>query len=113
MAIAVGMIETLGFPAVVEAADAMVKAARVTLVGYEKIGTGRVTVIVRGDVSEVQASINAGTESVKRVNGGQVLSTHIIARPHENLEYVLPIRYTEEVEQFREGVGNPRNITRQ
>lgn len=102
------MVETLGFPAVVEAADSMVKAARVTLVGYEKIGTGRVTVIVRGDVSEVQASVNAGTDNVKRVDGGEVLSTHIIARPHENLEYVLPIRYTEAVEQFREGVGGPR-----
>ena len=101
MSIAVGMIETLGFPAVVEAADAMVKAARVTLVGYEKIGTGRVTVIVRGDVSEVQASVSAGVENVSRVHGGEVLSTHIIARPHENLEYVLPIRYTEEVEPFR------------
>jgi carbon dioxide concentrating mechanism protein CcmK len=101
MPIAVGMIETQGFPAVVEAADAMVKAARVTLVGYEKIGSGRVTVIVRGDVSEVQASVAAGIEGANRVNGGQVLSTHIIARPHENLEYVLPIRYTEEVEQFR------------
>lgn len=101
MPIAVGMIETRGFPAVVEAADAMVKAARVTLVGYEKIGTGLVTVIVRGDVSEVQASVSAGTEAAKRVNGGEVASTHIIARPHENLEYVLPIRYTEEVEQFR------------
>jgi carbon dioxide concentrating mechanism protein CcmK len=105
MSIAVGMVETLGFPAVVEAADAMVKAARVTLVGYEKIGSGRVTVIVRGDVSEVQASVAAGVESVKRVNGGQVMSTHIIARPHENLEYVLPIRYTEDVEQFRENVN--------
>jgi carbon dioxide concentrating mechanism protein CcmK len=112
MAIAVGMIETLGFPAVVEAADAMVKAARVTLVGYEKIGTGRVTVIVRGDVSEVQASVAAGVENVKRVNGGRVLSTHIIARPHENLEYVLPIRYTEAVEQFRESVGSPRTLRR-
>ena len=101
MPIAVGMIETQGFPAVVEAADAMVKAARVTLVGYEKIGSGRVTVIIRGDVSEVQASVSAGIEGANRVNGGQVLSTHIIARPHENLEYVLPIRYTEEVEQFR------------
>lgn len=111
MSIAVGMIETLGFPAVVEAADSMVKAARVTLVGYEKIGTGRVTVIVRGDVSEVQASIAAGIESVRKVNGGQVLSHHIIARPHENLEYVLPIRYTEEVEQFRETV-NPRPLRR-
>ncbi|MEM9151800.1 MAG: BMC domain-containing protein [Cyanobacteria bacterium P01_F01_bin.3] len=108
MSIAIGMIETLGFPAVVEAADAMVKAARVTLVGYERIGSGRVTVIVRGDVSEVQASVDAGTESVKRVYGGQVLSTHIIARPHENLEYVLPIRYTEAVEQFRAAVEVPR-----
>jgi carbon dioxide concentrating mechanism protein CcmK len=101
MAIAVGMIETLGFPSVVEAADAMVKAASVTLVGYEKIGSGRVTVIIRGNVSEVQASITAGIECANRVNGGKVLSTHIIARPHENLEYVLPIRYTEEVEQYR------------
>jgi carbon dioxide concentrating mechanism protein CcmK len=91
MSIAVGMIETIGFPAIVEAADSMVKAARVTLVGYEKIGSGRVTVIVRGDVSEVQASVAAGLESIKRVNGGQVTSHHIIARPHENLEYVLPI----------------------
>ena len=95
------MVETLGFPAVVEAADAMVKAARVTLVGYEKIGSGRVTVIVRGDVSEVQASVSAGIENIRLVNGCEVLSNHIIARPHENLEYVLPIRYTEEVEQFR------------
>ena len=111
MSIAVGMIETLGFPAVVEAADAMVKAARVTLVGYEKIGTGRVTVIVRGDVSEVQASVSAGIENVGRVNGGRVLSNHIIARPHENLEYVLPIRYTEAVSQFRESV-NPQPLRR-
>jgi carbon dioxide concentrating mechanism protein CcmK len=103
MPIAVGMIETKGFPAVVEAADAMVKAARVTLTGYEKIGSARVTVIVRGDVSEVQASVAAGIEAVKRVYGGEVLSHHIIARPSENLEYVLPIRYTEAVEQFREG----------
>jgi len=105
MAIAVGMVETLGFPAVVEAADAMVKAARVTLTGYEKISSGRVTVIVRGDVSEVQASVAAGIESIKRVNGGQLLSWHIIARPHENLEYVLPIRYTEAVEAFRDSVN--------
>jgi len=111
MSIAVGMIETLGFPAVVEAADAMVKAARVTLVGYEKIGSGRVTVIVRGDVSEVQASVSAGIQNVRKVNGGEVLSNHIIARPHENLEYVLPIRYTEAVEQFRESV-NPRPLRR-
>jgi carbon dioxide concentrating mechanism protein CcmK len=83
MSIAVGMIETRGFPAVVEAADSMVKAARVTLVGYEKIGSGRVTVIVRGDVSEVQASVSAGIDAANRVNGGEVLSTHIIARPQK------------------------------
>lgn len=101
MSIAVGMLETLGFPSVVEAADAMVKSAHVTLVGYEKIGSGRVTVIIRGDVSAVEVSLAAGVESVKRVIGGAVLSTHIIARPDANLEYVLPIRYTEAVEQFR------------
>ncbi len=101
MSIAVGMIETLGFPALVEAADAMVKAASVTLVGYEKIGSGRVTVIIRGDVAEVQAAIASGIEAANRVDGGQILSTHVIARPDQNLEYVLPIRYTEDVEQFR------------
>jgi carbon dioxide concentrating mechanism protein CcmK len=101
MSIAVGMIETLGFPALVEAADAMVKAASVTLVGYEKIGSGRVTVIIRGDVAEVQAAIATAIDAANRVNGGQVLSTHVIARPDQNLEYVLPICYTEQVEQFR------------
>lgn len=101
MSIAIGMIETLGFPALVEAADAMVKAASVTLVGYEKIGSGRVTVIIRGDVAEVQAAIANAIAAANRVNGGQVLSTHVIARPDQNLEYVLPICYTEQVEQFR------------
>ena len=101
MSIAVGMIETLGFPALVEAADAMVKAASVTLVGYEKIGSARVTVIIRGDVAEVQAAIASEIEAANRVDGGQILSTHVIARPDQNLEYVLPIRYTEDVEQFR------------
>lgn len=101
MSVAVGMIETLGFPAVVEMADAMVKAAQVTLVGYEKIGSGRVTVIVRGNISEVQAAMSAALNSVKKVEGGEILSHHCIARPHENLEYVLPIRYTDSVMQFR------------
>ena len=68
MSIAVGMIETLGFPAVVEAADAMVKAARVTLVGYEKIGSGRVTVIVRGDVSEVKAILSVFGDHAYKLN---------------------------------------------
>ncbi len=101
MSIAIGMIETLGFPALVEAADSMVKAASVTLVGYEKIGSGRVTVIIRGDVAEVQAAIASGVAAANRVDNGKILSTHVIARPDQNLEYVLPIRYTEEVEQFR------------
>jgi len=84
MPIAVGMIETKGFPAVVEAADAMVKAARVTLVGYEKIGSGRVTVIVRGDVSEVQASVSAGIESAKRVAGwGSPVPPHHCPSPRK------------------------------
>ncbi len=79
----------------------------------KKIGSGRVTVIIRGDVSEVQASVAAGIDNVRRVNGGQVMSTHIIARPHENLEYVLPIRYTEEVSQFRDSTTAVRSINRQ
>lgn len=76
------------------------QSARVTLVGYEKIGSGRVSVIIRGDVSEVQTSIAAGMASVMRVHGGELVSTYIVAHPLENLEYVLPIRYTREVEQF-------------
>lgn len=105
---ALGLVSAQSFPAIVGIADHMLKSSGVALVGYEKIGSGRVTVIVRGDVSEVQASVAAGVENVKRVNGGQVLSTHIIARPHENLEFVLPIRYTEAVEQFRESVSGIR-----
>ena len=94
-------IEELNLRKLTNEEAASISGGKVPLDGYEKIGTGRVTVIVRGDVSEVQASVSAGIENVGRVNGGQVLSHHIIARPHENLEYVLPIRYTEEVEQFR------------
>ena len=91
MGVALGMVEVLGFPAAVEVADSMVKAARVTLVRYEKITRAYWTIIVRGDVSEVQAAVAAGIESVKKVDGGKLLSYHIIARPHENLDYVLPI----------------------
>ena len=101
MGVALGMVEVLGFPAAVEVADSMVKAARVTLVRYEKITRAYWTIIVRGDVSEVQAAVAAGIESVKKVDGGKLLSYHIIARPHENLDCVLPIGYTPEVEQFR------------
>jgi len=89
MADALGMIETKGFVGMVEAADAMVKAARVELVGYEKIGGGYVTAIVRGDVAAVKAATDAGAAAARRV--GELVSVHVIPRPHANLEDVLPI----------------------
>jgi ethanolamine utilization protein EutM len=89
MADALGMIETRGFVASVEAADAMVKAARVELVGYEKIGGGYVTVVVRGDVAAVKAATDAGKLAAQRV--GELVSVHVIPRPHDNLDGVLPL----------------------
>ncbi|HPH03160.1 MAG TPA: BMC domain-containing protein [Spirochaetota bacterium] len=86
---ALGMIETRGFAAMVEAADAMVKAAKVELVGYEKIGGGYVTAIVRGDVAAVRAALDAGSRSAERV--GEIVSTHIIPRPHANVDAALPL----------------------
>ena len=83
------MIETRGFVAMVEAADAMVKAARVRLIGYEKVGGGYVTAIVRGDVAAVRAATDAGGSAATKV--GEVVSVHIIPRPHVSLEDVLPI----------------------
>ena len=89
MADALGMIETKGFVGMVEAADAAVKAARVELVGYEKIGGGYVTMIVRGDVAAVKAAIEAGARGAERV--GELVSTHVIPRPHNNIDLVLPL----------------------
>src|ERR1044071_5400840 len=89
MADALGMIETKGFVAMVEAADAMVKAAKVELVGYEKIGGGYVTAIVRGDVAAVKAATEAGQRAAERV--GELVSVHIIPRPHANIDLVLPL----------------------
>ena len=89
MAGALGMIETKGFVGMVEAADAMVKAAKVTLIGYEKIGSGYVTALVRGDVAAVKAATDAGAAAARRV--GELVSVHVIPRPHANLEDVLPI----------------------
>ena len=86
---ALGMIETKGLVAMIEAADAMVKAAKVTLVGWEKIGAGYVTAIVRGDVAAVKAATDAGAAAARRV--GELVSVHVIPRPHANLEDVLPI----------------------
>jgi ethanolamine utilization protein EutM len=89
MSDALGMVECKGFAAVVEAADAMVKAARVELVGYEKTGGGFVTVIVRGDVAAVKAATEAGKRQAERV--GEVVAVHVIARPHENVDQVMPL----------------------
>jgi microcompartment protein CcmL/EutN len=89
MAEALGMIECRSFPAVVEAADAAVKAAKVELVSYEKTGGGYVSVIVRGDVAAVKAAVDAGQVAAGRV--GEVVTVHVIARPHANVDVVMPL----------------------
>ncbi|NTW33078.1 MAG: BMC domain-containing protein [Bacteroidetes bacterium] len=89
---ALGMIETRGFTAMVEASDAMVKAANVQLIGYEKIGGGFVTAIVRGDVAAVRAAVDAGIKAAEKV--GEVVSTHVIPRPHQNVDIALPLGRT-------------------
>ncbi len=86
--IALGMIETRGLVGAVEAADAMVKAANVTLIGKEQIGGGYVTVLVRGDVRATQAAVDAGAEAAARV--GELVSSHVIPRPHPDVEKILP-----------------------
>lgn len=85
---ALGLIETKGLVGSIEAADAMTKAANVELIGYEKIGSGLVTVMVRGDVGAVKAAVEAGTAAAERV--GEVVSTHVIPRPHTDTEKIIP-----------------------
>jgi len=85
---ALGMIETRGLVAAIEAADAMVKAANVTLVGKEQIGSGLVTVMVRGDVGAVKAATDAGSAAAERV--GELVSVHVIPRPHADVNEMLP-----------------------
>ncbi len=89
---ALGMVETRGFTSAVEAADAMVKAANVTLVGKVQVGSGLVTVVVRGGVGAVRAAIDAGAAAAEKV--GEVVSVHIIPRPHEDVEALLPEKKT-------------------
>jgi microcompartment protein CcmL/EutN len=86
---ALGMIETKGLVALIEASDAMVKAANVQLVGWEKIGAGYVTAMVRGDVAAVKAAIDAGAAAAGKI--GELVSVHVIPRPHSSLEDALPI----------------------
>jgi microcompartment protein CcmL/EutN len=85
---ALGMIETRGLVPAIEAADAMAKSANVALVGYEKIGSGLVTVMVRGDVGAVKAATDAGSAAAAKV--GEVVSIHVIPRPHNDTEKLLP-----------------------
>ena len=92
---ALGMIETRGLVAMIEASDAMVKAANVTLVGYEKVGSGLVTALIRGDVAAVKAATDAGAQAAQKV--GELVSVHVIPRPHQNLEEVLPIGKSDEL----------------
>ena len=85
---ALGMVETRGLVAAIEAADAMLKAANVTLVGTEKIGSGLVSVMVRGDVGAVKAAVEAGSANASRL--GELVATHVIPRPHTDVEKILP-----------------------
>ena len=85
---ALGMIETRGLTAAIEAADAMVKAAEVVLIGTEKIGSGLVSVMVRGDVGAVKAAVESGSAAAARL--GEVIATHVIPRPHNDVEKILP-----------------------
>ncbi len=85
---AIGMVETKGFVAAVEAADAMVKAANVTLIGKTQVGTGLVAILVRGDVGAVKAAADAGAAAAAKV--GEVVSVHVIPRPHDEVEILLP-----------------------
>lgn len=88
MSEALGMIETKGLVGAIEAADAMTKSANVALTGYEKIGSGLVTVMVRGDVGAVKAAVDAGAAAASQV--GEVVSQHVIPRPHADVEKILP-----------------------
>ena len=89
MSEALGMVETKGYVAAVEAADALVKSANVSLIGYQKVGAGLVTVLVRGDVGAVKAAVDAGAAAAAAV-GEEVLSKHVIPRPHADVEQLLP-----------------------
>lgn len=88
-AMALGLLETRSFSAMVEGADAMVKAAKVELVSYEKTGGGYTTAVIRGDVAAVKAATDAGRTAASRV--GEVVAVHVIARPHQNVDDILPL----------------------
>jgi microcompartment protein CcmL/EutN len=101
MPAAVGVIQTIGFPAILAASDAMVKAARVTLVYYDIAESGHFVVAIRGPISEVKPALDAGIEAAESVFGGEVVTHYIVPNPPENVVSVLPIEYTEVSEPFR------------
>lgn len=98
---AVGVIQTLGFPSVLAAADAMVKGGRVTLVYFDLAERGEFLVAIRGSISEVEPAMQAGIAAAQTAYNGEVVSYYIVPNPPENVLAVLPIDYTEKVEQFR------------
>jgi microcompartment protein CcmL/EutN len=102
MAEALGMIECRSFAAMVEASDAMVKAAKVELVSYEKTGGGYVTAVVRGDVAAVKAATDAGARAAEKI--GEVVAVHVIARPHSNVDQVIPLGRGEGADASKAGV---------
>ncbi len=98
---AVGVIQTLGFPSILAAADAMVKGGRVTLVYYDLAERGNFVVAVRGPVSEVNLAVKMGLAAVNNTMGGEIVSHYIVPNPPENVLAVLPVDYTEKVAPFR------------
>jgi microcompartment protein CcmL/EutN len=104
---ALGMIETKGLIGAIEAADAMVKSANVTLVGKEKVGSGLITVMITGDIGAVKASVDAGAGAAQRV--GQLIGVHVIARPHEEIEDIFN-KYKEEVKEVEEMKSEEKEI---
>lgn len=101
MPMAVGVIETLGFPAVLAAADAMVKAGRVTLVYFGQAESARMLVAIRGNVSEVNVAMEAGIIAGEKAHGGEVITHYVVPNPPENVVAILPIDYTKASEPFR------------
>lgn len=98
---AVGVIQTLGFPAVLAAADAMLKGGRVTLVYFDKGESGTFVIAIRGGISEVRPAMLAGLAAAENTFGGEVITHYTVPNPPDNVVAVLPIDYTEQVEQFR------------
>ena len=101
MPAAVGVIQTLGFPPVLAAADAMLKAARVTLVDYQLAESAQFFIVIRGPISEVNRAMEEGLKVVETVEGGKLINHYIIPNPNENVVGILPIEYSERVDPWR------------